>query len=90
VTSDTQADKAEHDEHANHFEKFAITTPEHVARKVVKGILSNKKQVCTSADSKFAQVMSRLSPMGGHKLMAYVMRKVANPKLYRRLDELAK
>jgi short-subunit dehydrogenase len=83
-------DKAEHDAHANHFEKFAITTPEAVARKVVKGILSNKKQVCTSADSKFAQIMSRLSPMWGHALMAFVMRKVANPKLYARLDALSK
>jgi short-subunit dehydrogenase len=83
-------DKEEHDAHANHFEKFAITTPEQVARKVVKGILGNKKQICTSADSKFAQIMGRISPMGGHALMAFVMRKVANPKLYARLDELAK
>jgi short-subunit dehydrogenase len=79
-----------HDEHANHFEKFAITTPEQVARKVVKGILRNKKQVCTSADSTFAQVMGRISPMGGNALMGWVMRKVASPKLFARLDELAK
>ena len=83
-------DKEEHDAHANHFEKFAITTPEQVATKVVKGILGNKKQICTSVDSKFAQIMGRISPMGGHALMAWVMRKVANPKLYNRLDELAK
>lgn len=82
--------KAAHDEHANHFEKFAITTPEHVARKVVKGILGNRKLVCTSADSKFAQIMGRLAPMGGNALMSFVMRKVANPKLYQRLDDLAK
>jgi len=81
-------DKKEHDEHANHFEKFAITTPEAVAKKIVKGILRNKKQLTTSADSKFAQIMSRISPMMGHALMAYVMRKVANPKLYKRLDAL--
>ena len=89
-TSDTDADKEEHDAHANHFEKFAITTPEQVARRVVRGILGNKKQICTSADSKFAQIMGRISPMGGHALMAWVMRKVANPKLYNRLDELTK
>lgn len=82
--------KSAHDEHANHFEKFAITTPEHAAKKIVKGILSNKKVVCTSADSKFAQIMSRVSPMGGNALMAWVMRKVASPKLYAKLDELAK
>ena len=81
---------AAHDEHANHFEKFAITTPEQVARKVVKGILRNKKQVCTSADSTFAQVMGRLSPMGGNALMAWVMRKVAHPKLFTRLNGLGK
>ena len=80
--------KAAHEEHVNHFEKFAITTPEHAARKIVKGILANKKQVCTSGDSKFAQIMGRLSPMGGNALMAWVMRKVASPKLYARLDSL--
>lgn len=82
-------DKAAHDEHANHFEKFAITSPEHAAKKIVKGILAGKKQICTSADSKFAQFMSRLSPMGGNALMAWVMRKVASPKLYAKLDQLA-
>ena len=84
------ADKTAHDEHANHFEKFAVTSPEHAARKIVKGILAGKKQVCTSADSKFAQIMSRLSPMGGNALMAWVMRKVASRKLYARLDGLAR
>lgn len=82
--------KVAHGEHANHFEKFAITTPEQVARKVVTGILRKRKQVCTSADSTLSQVMSRLSPMGGNALMAWVMRKVANQKLYARLDQMAK
>ena len=84
------ADKGAHDEHANHFEKFAITLPEAAARKIVKGILSGKKQICTSPDSKFAQIMGRISPMGGNALMAWVMRKVASPKLYAKLDALAR
>jgi hypothetical protein len=64
--------------------------PEQAARKIVKGILSGKKQICTSPDAKFAQIMGRLSPMGGNALMAWVMRKVASPKLYAKLDALAK
>ena len=82
--------KAAHDEHASHFEKFAITTPEHAARKIVKGILAGKKQICTSGDAKFTQIMSRLAPMVGNALSGWVMRKVANQKLYARLDELGK
>ena len=82
-------DKAALNEHADHFDKLAFTTPEHAARKIVKGIERNRKVVCTSFDAKLQQILSGLAPIGGHKLLAFAMRKLASPKLFARLDGLA-
>ena len=70
------------------FEKFAITTPEAVAKKIVGAILHNRKLVTTSADGALAHFMQRLSPMGGHALMGTIYRKISDPKQFARLDDL--
>lgn len=71
------------------FEKFAITTPEQVAKKIVGAILHDRKLVTTSADGALAHFMQRVSPMGGHALMGTIYRKVSDPKQFARLKGLA-
>ncbi|HKY92004.1 MAG TPA: hypothetical protein VJM11_13230, partial [Nevskiaceae bacterium] len=70
------------------FEKFAITTPEAVAKKIVGAILHNRKLVTTSADGAFAHFMQRVSPMGGHALMGTIYRKVSDPRQFAKLRDL--
>ena len=81
-------DAAKREVDAKNFEKFAITSPEKVARKIINGILAGRQTVVTSADSRASQIFQRLAPGAGHALMAKVYRKVSDPKLFERLRQL--
>jgi NADP-dependent 3-hydroxy acid dehydrogenase YdfG len=70
------------------FEKFAITTPEAVADKIIGAILRKRARVTTSADGALTQWMQRLSPVGAHALMGTVYRKVSDPAQFRGLAQL--
>ena len=78
-------DQAKHDADVKFFEQFAKTLPEQVGRKVVNGILANKKMVCTSVDSIASKIMGRYMPITGHNLMEFAFRKL-DAKLFARID----
>jgi len=67
---------------AKNFEKFALTTPEAVANKIIGAILHNRALVTTSADGVFAHLMQRLAPVSGHSLMGAIYRKVSDPQQF--------
>jgi NAD(P)-dependent dehydrogenase (short-subunit alcohol dehydrogenase family) len=73
---------------AKNFEKFAITTPETVANKIVGAMLRNRSLVTTSPDGAFTLLMQRLAPVSGHALMGKVYRKVSDPKQFASLNTL--
>lgn len=75
-------------ENVKNFEKFALTTPEAVANKIIGAILHNRSLVTTSADGVFAHMMQRLAPVSGQSLMGAIYRKVSDPKQFLSLDKL--
>ncbi len=85
VDSDSQREA-----NAVNFDRFAKTTPETVAAAIIKGIRHKKRDVVTGTDGKVMGLMSRVSPGGGHRLMAAAYRKVADAKLFAGLDSLAR
>jgi short-subunit dehydrogenase len=70
------------------FEKFALTTPEAVAHKIIGAVLHNRALVTTSPDGVFAHLMQRLAPVQGQSLMGAIYRKVSDPKQFLTLDRL--
>ena len=80
----TDADRVEN---VKNFNKFAITTPEAVAKKIVGAILHNRALVTTSPDGVFAHLMQRLAPIAGQSLMGRIYRKVSDPKQFAHLDQ---
>ena len=62
--------------------------PEAVAKKITAGILSNRRLVTTGVDGMLQGLMQRLAPGFGYWLMATAYRKIADPKLFARLDAL--
>jgi NADP-dependent 3-hydroxy acid dehydrogenase YdfG len=73
---------------SKNFDKFAITTPEAVAKKIISAILGNRSLVTTSPDGAFTHFMQRLAPVSGHALMGKVYRKVSDPKQFASLNRL--
>ena len=73
---------------AKNFEKFARMPPEAVAKKITAGILSNRRLVTTGVDGMLQGLLQRLAPAFGYWLMATAYRKIADPKLFAKLDAL--
>lgn len=73
---------------SKNFDKFALTTPEAVANKIIGAILHNRALVTTSPDAAFTHLMQRLSPVAGQSLMGAVYRKVSDPKQFSTLEKL--
>ena len=61
---------------------------EKVAQEMMRGILKNRRRVATGIDGKLQALMQRLAPTFGYWLMSTAYRKIADPKLYARLDSL--
>ncbi len=83
-----ESSEAKRRANAANFEKFAITTPEAVARKIVSAIRHKRALVTTSPDGAFTHLMQRLTPVGGHKLMNLVYRKVSDPSQFASIRSL--
>lgn len=79
--------EADRVENVKNFNKFALTTPEAVANKIIGAILHNRALVTTSPDGVFAHLMQRLAPISGQSLMGKIYRKVSDPKQFARLDQ---
>ncbi len=79
---------AQREENAANFEKFAVTSAETVARRILNAVRKNRTSVTTSADAKLMHLLQRLSPAVGNRLMGLIYRKVSDPKLFTRLDQL--
>jgi short-subunit dehydrogenase len=79
---------AQREENATNFEKFAVTSAETVARRILNAVRKNRTSVTTSADAKLMHLLQRLSPAVGNRLMGLIYRKVSDPKLFTRLDQL--
>lgn len=73
---------------ARNFEKFAITSPEAVAGKIIGAILRNRSLVTTSADGALTQFVQRLAPVSGHALMGKVYRRISDPQQFASLNQL--
>ena len=80
--------KEQQEANAKNFDKFATTSPENVARAMMKAILSNRRQVATGNDGKALSFLQRVAPAFGYWVMSAAYRKIADPKLYARLDSL--
>lgn len=78
--------EAAREANSRNFDKFAITTPEKVAHKIVGAILHKRPLVTTSPDGAFMHLMQRLSPISGQSLMGKVYRKVSDPKQFASLN----
>lgn len=85
VASDTLEER---EANAKNFDKFARMSPEMVAKKIISGILGNRRLVTTGVDGMLQSLMQRLAPGFGYWLMATAYRKIADPKLFARLDAL--
>jgi len=81
-------DRAKVEEDAKNFEKYAVTTPETVARRIINGILRRQHVILTSADGRLMQFFHRVAPGFGHYLMGKVYRRISDPKLFQRLGQL--
>lgn len=78
----------EREENAKNFDRFAKTLPETVARKMISAILHNKPLVATGTDGRALAFLQRAAPLLGHRLLGAAYRKISDPKLFARLNEL--
>jgi short-subunit dehydrogenase len=80
--------KEQQELNAKNFDRFATMPPEKVAKKLASAILANRRMVTTGIDGKLQAILQRLAPGFGYWLMATAYRKIADPKLFARLDAL--
>lgn len=78
----------EKDRTVANFNRFARTSAETVARKVIHAIRKGKGRVITGADGKLSVWLGQAAPGFAHRLMGWAYRKVGEPEQYRHIDSL--
>jgi len=74
---------------SKNFDRFATTTPEAVARQIIRGIKRGKARVKTGADGKALVLLGQLLPVTAHRLMGWTYRKIGDPAQFAYIDGLA-
>ncbi len=83
-------DQARKEQAVKNFERFAITAPEAVARKIIAGIKAKRHSVATGIDGVGLVWMTRHFPRMAHRAMNYAYRRSADPAQFALLTSLAR
>jgi short-subunit dehydrogenase len=82
-------DPARKEQAVKNFERFAITTPDTVARKIIAAIRAKRHSVATGIDGVGLVWMTRHFPRTAHRAMNYAYRRSADPAQFTGLASLA-
>lgn len=82
------ASREETEKTSRNFDRFATTTPEEVARQIVRGIKRGSPRVKTGIDGKLLVLLGQLLPVSAHRLMGWTYRKIGDPAQFTYIDGL--